>query len=114
MIQKEVKCFVKKKKGHLTKREIYLIAAVGFLALTAGMPCVAYASADAVTGKINVLKDIVAAFVSAVGVIITLWGIFEWGNSLQSQDGAGQAHAFKRIGGGLIMIIAPQLLTALI
>ena len=57
------------------------------------------------------LLDIVKALVSAIGTIVLLWGLFEWGTSLQSPNGAEQASAFKRIGGGLVMILAPQLIT---
>ena len=57
------------------------------------------------------LRSLVAAIISAIGFIITLWGVGEWGISMQSQDGIMQAHAFKRIGGGLVMILAPQILS---
>lgn len=68
---------------------------------------------DQVTAKFNTLKDIVTAIVSGVGVIVTLWGISEWGMAFQGQDGTMQAHSFKRIAGGLIMILAPQILSIL-
>ena len=57
------------------------------------------------------LLDIVKALVSAIGTIVLLWGLFEWGTSLQSPNGAEQSSAFKRIGGGLVMILAPQLIS---
>ena len=60
------------------------------------------------------LLDIVKALVSAIGTIVLLWGLFEWGTSLQSPNGAEQSSAFKRIGGGLVMILAPQLITLFI
>lgn len=72
------------------------------------------AGADTVTSGFNTLFDIVSALVSAIGSIILLWGFFEWGTALQSQDGVMQSNAFKRIGGGLIMVLAPQLITAFI
>ena len=57
------------------------------------------------------LLDIVKALVSAIGTIVLLWGLFEWGTSLQSPDGVQQSTAFKRIGGGLVMVLAPQLIS---
>ena len=60
------------------------------------------------------LLDIVKALVSAIGTIVLLWGLFEWGTSLQSPNGAEQSSAFKRIGGGLVMILAPQLISLFI
>lgn len=64
-----------------------------------------------VTDGLNSLIDIIKAFVSSVGTMVVLWGLFEWGNSMQGHDGMMQAAAFKRIGGGLIMTLGPQLLS---
>lgn len=83
------------------------------------MCCPAFASgtttgalnADQIIGnKFDVFYSIVAAIVSAIGSIITLWGICEWGIAFQGQDGTSQAHAFKRIAGGMVMLLAPQLM----
>lgn len=70
--------------------------------------------AAAVTNSLNDFYSIVAAFVSSVGAIILLWGVFEWGTSMQANDGTMQANAFKRIGGGLVMILAPQIIVGFI
>ena len=66
--------------------------------------------ADVISQGFEGLLDIVTALISSIGTIILLWGFFEWGLSLQGQDGFTQSTAFKRIGGGLVMILAPQLL----
>ncbi len=70
--------------------------------------------ANVITSGMQSLTDLVKAFISAVGVIITLWGMFEWGNAMQANDGMMQSAAFKRIGGGLVMVLAPQLLPLLV
>ncbi len=70
--------------------------------------------AASVTSSFNTLKEIVVALVTSVGTIVLLWGFFEWGTSLQSQEGVMQANAFKRIGGGLVMVLAPQLINAFV
>lgn len=70
--------------------------------------------ANVITQGFSGLLDIVTALISAIGTIILLWGFFEWGISLQSQDGVMQSAAFKRIGGGLVMILAPQLISVFI
>ena len=57
------------------------------------------------------LLDIVVAIVSSIGAILILWGIFDFATSLQSQDGAMQSNSFKRIGGGLVAVLGPQLLS---
>lgn len=52
--------------------------------------------------------------VSSIGAIILLWAFFEVGVSMQSQEGTMQAMGFKRVGGGLVMTLAPQLVNAII
>ena len=69
--------------------------------------------AAAVKNSVGRVYDILAAFVSSVGSIITLWMIFEMGVAVQSQEGTMQANGIKKVGGGLIMVLAPQLLSAL-
>ncbi len=70
--------------------------------------------AATVTNGFKDLMDIVKALISSIGGIVLLWGFFEWGTSMQSQDGVMQSSAFKRIGGGLIMVLAPQLISVFI
>lgn len=84
------------------------------LAVSAQMWVCASAQASQITAGISKLQNIVASFVSSVGSIIVLWGLFEWGNAMQSQDGMMQSQAFKRIGGGIVMTMGPQLLTLIL
>ena len=63
---------------------------------------------------INEIYDIMAAFVSSIGAIIVLWMLFEMGMAVQSQEGTMQANGIKKVGGGLVMVLAPQLISALI
>lgn len=65
---------------------------------------------DTSMGKV---KDFAASVVSGIGTIIALWGIFEFSMAMQGNDGMMQSHAFKRIAGGLLGILAPQILTML-
>lgn len=67
-----------------------------------------------VTSSFSTLTSVVTALISSIGELLLLWGFFEWGTALQSQEGVMQASAFKRIGGGLIMVLAPTLITAFI
>jgi hypothetical protein len=39
-----------------------------------------------------------------------LWGVFEWAQSLNTQDGGAQSAAFKRIGSGIVATVAPQII----
>lgn len=97
------------KKRDPWKRMMQTAAACLMLALLASQPVLA-SGAEAVTAKFNILKDIVATVVSSIGTIVTLWGLFEFGNSMQTQEGGAQSQAMRRVGGGLVMVIAPQLL----
>lgn len=95
--------------------KIKKIAIVGLfgLILLIGCPELTYAAeagASVITEKFTTLTDMVTALVSAIGFIMLMWGFFEWGTAMNGPDGgAQQAQAFKRIGGGLIMCLAPQL-----
>lgn len=70
--------------------------------------------AEIVNNSVGKIYDMLAAFVSSIGSIVTLWMIFEMGMAIQSQEGTMQANGIKRVGGGLIMVLAPQLITALV
>lgn len=97
------------KKRDSWKRMLQMAAVCLMLALFTSQPVLA-SGAGAVTAKFNILKEIVATVVSSIGTIVTLWGLFEFGNSMQTQEGGAQSQAMKRISGGLVMVIAPQLL----
>lgn len=58
----------------------------------------------------NSLYDVVASIVSNIGQLFLLWGVFEMAASMNTQDGMAQSSAFKRVGGGLIACIAPQII----
>lgn len=67
------------------------------------------AGEQAIKNSFGNFYSLVVALVSSVGSIFLLWGFFEFGTSLQSPNGTEQSQAFKRIGGGLLMVIAPSL-----
>lgn len=67
-----------------------------------------------ITSSMQNLQNLIGSFVSSVGSIVVLWGLFEWGNSMQGNDGMMQSAAFKRIGGGLVMTLGPQILSLLV
>lgn len=101
------------------KRIIQTAAVFCFAAILAFRPELLVYAAEkkdemsTVTAKFDTLKDLVASIVSGIGVIISLWGISEFGMAMQGNDGMMQSHSFKRIAGGLIMVLAPQILTIL-
>lgn len=76
-------------------------------------PVYATESANVVTAKFTAFQNLLGGIISSIGSIITLWGISEWGIAFQGSEGTMQANAFKRIGGGFVMAMAPQILSAI-
>ena len=76
-------------------------------------PVYAADAANVVAAKFTSLENLVGGVISSIGSIITLWGIAEWGIAFQGSEGTMQANAFKRIGGGFVMAMEPQILTAI-
>ena len=76
-------------------------------------PVYATEAANVVTAKFTAFQNLLGGIISSIGSIITLWGISEWGIAFQGSEGAMQANAFKRIGGGFVMAMAPQILSAI-
>lgn len=116
----------KQEAGHAGKRaktEIrgkktpLLMAAAMLVLVTAFGPAMTVSASGAgniISGKLNVLYGIVSSILSGIGMLVTLWGIGEWGFSYQGNEGMMQAHAFKRICGGLIVALAPEVLPLLL
>ena len=109
----------KEKVQMITK--IISMAVIGlFVFIVMYYPQTAVFAADAsegaqlVSNSIGKVYDMMAAFVSSVGSIIVLWMLFEMGLAVQSQEGTMQANGIKKVGGGLVMVLAPQLISALI
>lgn len=63
-----------------------------------------------ITTGFTSLYNVVASIVSNIGQLFLLWGVFEMASSMNTQDGMAQSSAFKRVGGGLIACIAPQII----
>lgn len=76
-------------------------------------PVYATEAANVVTAKFTAFQNLLGGIISSIDSIITLWGISEWGIAFQGSEGTMQANAFKRIGGGFVMAMAPQILSAI-
>lgn len=71
-------------------------------------------SVDPLSGMFTNVRSIIVSAISGIGVLVVLWGIFEWGMAFQTQEGTVQAQAFKRMAGGLIMVVASQILDIIV
>lgn len=86
-----------------------------FLNLLGVFGCVlSYASpvfaAEEVTNKLNGVVELEASVISSIGSMVALWGFFEMGMAMQSNEGTMQSASFKRIAGGVVCIFASSLL----
>lgn len=80
------------------------------LAFCCSMPAYATSGNAIIQKGFDVVYSIIAAIVSAIGSLYLLWGLFEWAQSLNTQDGGAQSMAFKRIASGLVATMGPQLI----
>ena len=113
-IMKMIKNKMINKKNDRNRALKNLIFSMVFVTvITIYSPVWASDAANVVVGKFTAFQDLLGGIISSVGSIITLWGISEWGISFQGSEGTMQANAFKRIAGGFVMAMAPQILTAI-
>ncbi len=70
-------------------------------------------STDAVTAKFETFETLVTDLISVLGTIYTLWGISEWGLAWHESNGTMGGQSFKRIFGGLVVVLSPQILAVL-
>ena len=66
-----------------------------------------------VTQKLGSLNDLVLGIVTAAGVIVLAWGIFEFATAYQSHDTSQQTMSLKKVVSGIIMVTAPQIINLL-
>lgn len=93
---------------------ISLITAFAF-SMGLVVPVMAAPAADPTIGNaLSNLIGLVEGAVTAIGTLLVLWGIAEWGISMNGGGGVEMANSWKRIAGGLVAVIAPQILDILI
>lgn len=79
-------------------------------AATLWLPVYAAEAGDIVSPGFQTIYEIIAGIVSSVGEMFLLWGMFEWAQALNTQDGGAQSMAFKRVSSGLVAVLSPQLI----
>lgn len=61
--------------------------------------------------QLSLFKELVASLVSAVGAVVLMWSIFKMGMAMQAGGNSGmEAQSIGAIGGGILMMAAPQLI----
>lgn len=104
-----------------TKKYMYVLTAVmlSFFVLSLMCPEVAFAKDAAanakkvVIGKFQTFETLFSDLISILGTIYTLWGVSEWGLAWHESNGTMGGQSFKRIFGGLVVVLSPQILTIL-
>ena len=62
---------------------------------------------------INNMSDIIFGIIRAVGVILAGWGLVQVGMSFQSHDPSQRSQGFLCLAGGLIIVFAKSILSAI-
>ena len=93
-------------KEHNKKQIVQMISFLACTALIAFPAC----AAEVVTSKLNSLYTLVLGIITAAGVIVLAWGIFEFASAYQSRDTAQQTDSLKKVVSGIIMVGAPTII----
>lgn len=98
------------------KRRNMILTAVltAFLCILITVPVFAATEADpTISNALQNLIGLVEGAVTAIGALLVLWGIAEWGIAMNGGGGVEMANSWKRIAGGIVLVIAPQILDIL-
>ena len=101
----QIKKYIKKAGREAARIGMSVCMAVFFISIH-----VQATNGNIITTGFNSLYQVVASIVSNIGQLFLLWGVFEMAASMNTQDGMAQSSAFKRVGGGPIACIAPQII----
>ena len=108
------------KRIKLTKSSVkQKVINIGFTCMILALvyPTMVYATSSTgsstVTTSLRGLQDVLMSIVTSVGTLVAIWGILELSISMSSNDGTSMASALKRIAGGVIAMIAPIILVAI-
>lgn len=89
-------------------------ACFAFLMFLQGVGAPAVFATSEIDAKFTILWNLVSTVVQAAGGVILLWHAFEFGASMQAQEGGSAiTRSLKGIGGALIMLVAPAITNAL-
>lgn len=71
---------------------------------------IVFGATDDPLSVINNLKNFMFQIISAIGVILLLWGIVQIGMAIKSHDPSQRANGFMTLAGGVIIAFAKQIL----
>lgn len=71
---------------------------------------IVFGATDDPLSVINNLKNFMFQIISAIGIILLLWGIVQIGMAIKSHDPSQRANGFMTLAGGVIIAFAKQIL----
>lgn len=104
------------KRKFNTKKMFKTAAMLSFLVLTVVNPEIILANEQAKAEfmqTFNSFESLFTDLISTLGTIYTLWCISEWGLAWHESNGTMGGQSFKRIFGGLVVVLSPQILAIL-
>ena len=105
----EITTLAKDKKKAILKR--YLMTAITCAIVGVFMvPVLAESEAET---AINNMSNIIFGIIRAIGIILAGWGLVQVGMSFQSHDPSQRSQGFLCLAGGLIIVFAKSILTAI-
>lgn len=104
---------MKKLKTILSKNPKESIFMLSFLFAMLIVPECYLASEGAFMDKFKSFETLLTDIISILGTIYTLWAVAEWGLAFHESNGTMGGQSFKKIFGGLVVILSPQILAML-
>ena len=105
----EVTIFGKTTQKTVLKRYLMVALTCGIVACFM-VPVLADSDAEK---AIKNMSDIIFGIIRAIGVILSGWGLVQVGMSFQSHDPSQRSQGFLCLAGGLIIVFAKSILTAI-
>lgn len=91
-----------------------IIKTLIMMAVMAAMLCVtACAESSGLDAKMNTIYELVMTIVQGIGLILIAFGLMDLGPGISAHDTAQQLQGMKKIGGGGIMLLGPQIIVLL-
>lgn len=97
------------KRKKIMKRYLATAITCGIVAVCM-VPVLADSEAET---AINNMSNIIFGIIRAIGVILSGWGLVQVGMSFQSHDPSQRSQGFLCLAGGLIIVFAKSILTAI-
>lgn len=87
------------------------LAKIGIVGIAGISICTTgFCATDDPLAVINNLKNFMFQIISAIGIILLLWGVVQVGMAIKSHDPSQRANGFMTLAGGIIIAFAKQIL----